>query len=184
MKYARKDSTVEAFRIGIDPVPDWFMNKVTDNTAVLYKDDMGRTYARFTIGTYSETVPYGEYIVKYSDWQISGQSVEYFKEYYVELPEDKPVNEAEPVDPEKERFEALDEHYTSLARETKLAYDCFIKAGFHPNDAFTLLIKLMENPIKSPKRSKEDVIREFNKWRAERKERLENEMADRVPTSH
>ena len=38
MKYRKKPIEIEAFRIGIDPIPDWAMDKVTDNTIILRSD--------------------------------------------------------------------------------------------------------------------------------------------------
>lgn len=175
MRYAPTEYIIEAFRIGVDNIPDWFMDMVTADKAVLHKDCADNTYAEFIIDGTWVFAPSGHYIARDSDGLILEYDPEYFKKNFSAINKVEPVNAAKPVDPEKERFDALDEHYTSLAREIKLAYDCFIKAGFHPNDAFTLLMKLMENPIKPPKRSKEDVIREFNKWRAERKERVNND---------
>jgi hypothetical protein len=158
-------------------MPDWFMDQVTTNAAILKRDPLGRTYARLNVcnGYIEAEAKPGDYVLINSSGRMWALDSYTFSDNYIEAETKEPVNAAEPVDPEKERLEALDEHYTSLARETKLAYDCFIKAGFHPNDAFTLLTKLMENPVKPPKRSKEDVIREFNKWRAERKERVNND---------
>ena len=37
-KYRKKPVVVEAFRIGIDPIPDWFMNKVTERDITIYSD--------------------------------------------------------------------------------------------------------------------------------------------------
>lgn len=35
MKYRKKPVEVEAFWFGIDPMPDWFMDKVTTNDVIL-----------------------------------------------------------------------------------------------------------------------------------------------------
>lgn len=35
MKYRKKPVVVEAFRIGIDRMPDWFLDKVSDKTVTL-----------------------------------------------------------------------------------------------------------------------------------------------------
>lgn len=40
MKYRKKPVEIEAFQFGIDYMPDWFMDKVTDNTVTLY--NMGK----------------------------------------------------------------------------------------------------------------------------------------------
>lgn len=36
MKYRKKPVVVEAFRLGIDYIPDWFMDKVTTNEIILH----------------------------------------------------------------------------------------------------------------------------------------------------
>ena len=41
MKYRKKSIEVEAFRLGIDYIPDWFMDKVTTNDIVLHGKSSG-----------------------------------------------------------------------------------------------------------------------------------------------
>lgn len=41
MKYRKKPVEVEAFQLGIDGIPDWFMNRVTDNTVILHGTSSG-----------------------------------------------------------------------------------------------------------------------------------------------
>lgn len=36
MKYRKKPVEIEAFRFGIDNMPDWFMDKVTSNEIILH----------------------------------------------------------------------------------------------------------------------------------------------------
>lgn len=38
MKYRKKPVVIEAFRIGIDPIPDWFMDNVLDQKIILRTD--------------------------------------------------------------------------------------------------------------------------------------------------
>lgn len=38
MKYRKKPVEIEAFRIGIDYIPDWFMDKVSSNDIILHGD--------------------------------------------------------------------------------------------------------------------------------------------------
>lgn len=35
-KYRKKPIEIEAFRLGIHPIPDWFMNRISDNTIRTY----------------------------------------------------------------------------------------------------------------------------------------------------
>ena len=37
MKYRKKPVVIEAFRFYIDPMPDWFMDKVSTNEVTLHK---------------------------------------------------------------------------------------------------------------------------------------------------
>ncbi len=37
MKYRKKPVEVEAFRLGIDYIPDWFMEKVTSNEVTIHR---------------------------------------------------------------------------------------------------------------------------------------------------
>lgn len=177
MKYTLKGNIVEAFKIGIDPIPDWFMDMVTTNEAILHANSTEGIWATVRIDGKWEPTFTGCYIYRTSNNRIRTTSDKFFEEHFTPICESKPkepVNMTEPVDPEKERLDALDEYYTSMAREIKLVHDCLIKAGFHPNDAFELLMKLMENPVKPIERkSKSDIIKEWNKRTAERKERLE-----------
>ena len=41
-KYKKKPVEVEAFKFGVDNMPDWFMDKVTDKTVALHY--MGKLY--------------------------------------------------------------------------------------------------------------------------------------------
>ena len=41
MRYRKKPIEVEAFRLGIDYIPDWFMDKVTTNDVVLHGKSSG-----------------------------------------------------------------------------------------------------------------------------------------------
>lgn len=39
MKYRKKPVEIEAFRFYVDPMPDWFMDKVTSNEVILHNCD-------------------------------------------------------------------------------------------------------------------------------------------------
>jgi len=45
MKYRKKPVVVEAFKFYVDPMPDWFMDKVSSNDVILRNCD----YRRFDI---------------------------------------------------------------------------------------------------------------------------------------
>lgn len=38
MKYRKKPVVIEAFRIGVDNIPDWFMDRVTANDIILHQE--------------------------------------------------------------------------------------------------------------------------------------------------
>ena len=180
MKYAYNDNIIEAFRIGVDPIPDWFMDDVTKNKAILHKDHEGNTYAEIRTGDY-EFGPWkkamtGNYVVRRGKNGRNVCSTEYFETNHTPVIEPKPVNAAEPVDPEKGRFAALNEYYHRITSEVKLIYDAFVDAGFRADEAFTLTMKLMKNPVKPiEKKSKSDILAEFNRQRKERKERVSDD---------
>lgn len=41
MKYRKKPVVIEAFQLGIDYIPDWFMDKVTSNDVILHGTSSG-----------------------------------------------------------------------------------------------------------------------------------------------
>lgn len=70
-KYRKKPVVIEAFRMGIDPRPDWFQDKVSSNDIITYADkkDEGPFNFRKTycdIKTLEGTMQgdYGDYIIK------------------------------------------------------------------------------------------------------------------------
>ena len=65
-KYRKKPVVVEACRYMIDIyMPDWFMDKVKDNTIIIYAD--GTCDIKTLEGTMR--VDYGDYIIKANPWQ-------------------------------------------------------------------------------------------------------------------
>jgi hypothetical protein len=42
MKYRKKPVVVEAFRFYVDPMPDWFLDQMSDNTVMIYNCDYRR----------------------------------------------------------------------------------------------------------------------------------------------
>lgn len=183
MKYVFNEDILEAFRIGIDPIPDWFMDKVTKNEAVLCEDDWHNTRAKLHSETNMEYfVNYGDYIMRDPEGAVGGFTKSYVDSHYTRIIEDEPVNAAKPVDPEKERLEALQEHYWSIAKEIKLAHDCLISVGFKEDDAFLILLRLMENPIEpAKKKSKEELELTMARLRAERRAKKDvEELVNRV----
>ena len=69
MRYRKKPVIIEAFRIGIDCIPDWFMNKVSTNEIILYGKSSGFEHYDDTncdIKTLEGTMHanHGDYIIK------------------------------------------------------------------------------------------------------------------------
>ncbi len=69
MKYRKKPVVVEAFRLGFDYIPDWFMDAVTANDAILHGTSSGFDHVDDTnadIKTLEGTMRanYGDYIVR------------------------------------------------------------------------------------------------------------------------
>lgn len=66
MKYRKKPVVIEAFRIWIDPIPDKFMDKVTDRTITLNCDETSNFKTYCTIETLEGTMQgnHGDYIIQ------------------------------------------------------------------------------------------------------------------------
>ena len=68
-KYKKIPVIIEAFRIGIDNIPDWFMDKVSKNEIILYGKSSGFDHYNDTncdIKTLEGIMHanYGDYIIK------------------------------------------------------------------------------------------------------------------------
>lgn len=72
MKYRKKPLIIEAFRIGIDNIPDWAMDKVTSNEITLLSPTAGKhgpfehmndTYCTIKTLEGTMTGDYGDYII-------------------------------------------------------------------------------------------------------------------------
>ncbi|WP_251860399.1 hypothetical protein [Clostridium sp. Marseille-Q2269] len=66
-EYRKKPVIIEAFQFGIDPIPDWFMSKISDNTVILH--NLGKKYPKpgyCDIKTLEGTMRgiVGDYIIK------------------------------------------------------------------------------------------------------------------------
>lgn len=66
-KYRKKPVEIEAFIFGVDYMPDWFMDKVSDNTVTLYNmgnnyQDEGYCIIKTLEGDHKGLI--GEYIIK------------------------------------------------------------------------------------------------------------------------
>lgn len=69
MKYRKKPVVIEAFQLGIDNIPDWFMNAVTKKDAILHGISTGFYHANDTNADIKTLegwlhADYGDYIIK------------------------------------------------------------------------------------------------------------------------
>ena len=64
MKYRKKPIEVEAFRLGFDHIPDWFMDCVTKNSIILRGDYKGETSADIETLEGVIHANYGDFIIK------------------------------------------------------------------------------------------------------------------------
>lgn len=63
MMYRKKPVEVEAFRMGIDDIPDWFMDKVTSNEIILSRN-LDETYCHIETLEGTMKADYGDYIIR------------------------------------------------------------------------------------------------------------------------
>ncbi len=87
MKYRKKPVVIEAFQFYVDPMPDWFMDKVTTNEVVLYNCVYGRysiDEAYCHIETLEGTMEGrgGDYIIKGVNGEIYPCKPDIFKKTY------------------------------------------------------------------------------------------------------
>ncbi|MBR6603753.1 MAG: hypothetical protein IKK94_07035 [Clostridia bacterium] len=90
MKYRKKPVEVEAFRLGIDYVPDWFMDKVTTNNIVLHGKSSGFEHYNDTnadIKTLEGIMHanYGDFIIRGVNGEIYPCKPDIFNKTYEEV---------------------------------------------------------------------------------------------------
>lgn len=69
MKFRKKPVVIEAFRLGIDNMPDWFMDAVTKNDIILYGQSTGFYHANDTNADIKTLegwhhANYGDYVIQ------------------------------------------------------------------------------------------------------------------------
>lgn len=102
-KYRKKPVIVEAFKMGIDPIPDWFMDKVTANEVILHSvpfhesrpHNYGQTYCDIMTLEGTMRGDYGDYIIKGVQGEIYPCKPDIFEQTY------------EPVEEYSEQVEKL-----------------------------------------------------------------------------
>ena len=81
MKYRKKPVVIEAFRIGIDYIPDWFMDNVTDRKITLHSSPEGTTADIETLEGIMHA-NYGDFIIKGVAGEIYPCKPDIFMETY------------------------------------------------------------------------------------------------------
>ena len=91
MKYRKKPMVIEAFRYGIDYIPDWFMDKVTSNDVILRNNPnfMPESECYCEIRTLEGVMRgnYGDYIIKGVHGEIYPCKADIFNETYEKVAE-------------------------------------------------------------------------------------------------
>ena len=87
MKYRKKPIAIEAFQLGVDYIPDWFMDRVSDNTIILHGKSSGFEHYDDTncdIQTLEGVMHanYGDYIIKGVKGEIYPCKPDIFEETY------------------------------------------------------------------------------------------------------
>jgi hypothetical protein len=93
-KYRKKPVVIDAFRMGIDPRPDWFNDKVTMNEIIGYRVedevdngpfDFSRTYCEIQTLEGVMRGDYGDYIIRGVVGEIYPCKPEIFEATYEEV---------------------------------------------------------------------------------------------------
>lgn len=94
MKYRKKPVEIEAFRLGIDYMPDWFMDRVTTNDIILRSDE-ARGIAAAEINTLEGVMraDYGDFIIKGVKGEIYPCKPDIFAATYEPVPVRRSKNE-------------------------------------------------------------------------------------------
>ena len=87
MIYRKKPVVVEAFKLGIDYIPDWFMDKVTTNEIILHGSSTAFYHSYDTnadINTLEGVMHanYGDYIIKGVNGEIYPCKPDIFEKTY------------------------------------------------------------------------------------------------------
>lgn len=89
MKYRKKPVVIEAVRIGIDNIPDWYMDKVTDRTITLKCDASSNFKTYCIIETLEGTMQsnHGDYLIKGVNGELYPCKPDIFEKTYEKVGE-------------------------------------------------------------------------------------------------
>lgn len=91
MKFRERSELIEAFKMGVDPIPDWFMDKITNRDATLLSptdgkygpfEHMNDTYCIVKSQHGNDLINHGDYVVQKDDGLIYCASHEIFERDY------------------------------------------------------------------------------------------------------
>ena len=87
MKYRKKPVIIEAFKLGVDNIPDWFMDKVSTNEIILKGTSSGFNHCEDTnadINTLEGVMHanFGDYIIKGVNGEIYPCKPDIFEKTY------------------------------------------------------------------------------------------------------
>lgn len=91
-KYVKKPIIIEAFRMGIDYIPDWFMDEVTNNNIIL-REEGGRTYSEIKTLEGTMRADYGDYVILGVNKEIYPCKADIFDKTYNPVNEEKTEKE-------------------------------------------------------------------------------------------
>ena len=82
MKYRKKPVVIEAFQLGVDYIPDWFMDAVTKNAIILRGDYKVETSCDIETLEGWHHANYGDYIIRGVKGEIYPCKPDIFKMTY------------------------------------------------------------------------------------------------------
>jgi len=88
-KYRKKPIVIEAFRMGIDPQPDWFVDKVINNEIITNSDDIDegpfsfrKTYCDIKTLEGVMRGDFGDYIIQGIQGEVYPCKIDIFEQTY------------------------------------------------------------------------------------------------------
>jgi hypothetical protein len=100
--YVKKPVVIEAFQLGVDNIPDWFMDKVTDTSITLHRINMDESpFKRVPVCCFINTLEgimkgeYMDYIIQGIKGEIYPCKPDIFRDTHEMVP---PFDSLEPVD--------------------------------------------------------------------------------------
>lgn len=88
MKARKKSVVVEAFRMGMEQIPDWFMDKVTSNTVILSRN-ANETYCHIETLEVTMRADYGDYIIRGVNGELYPCKPDIFEKTYDVVDDDE-----------------------------------------------------------------------------------------------